>query len=124
MIHSDQQFPGMALVKQTLFRSQIIDIRNAVETTLKKLNPERPFRQGETVAVAVGSRGINHIETIVQETIQFLIQIGLKPFIVPAMGSHGGGTPEGQEKILRKFGISKSEMSVPVISNMEAANIG
>jgi hypothetical protein len=114
----------MATVKQTLFKSQIIDIQHAVETTLKKLNPKRPFSHGDTVAVAVGSRGIHHTGTIVQETIQFLIQIGLKPFIVPAMGSHGGGTPEGQEKILRKFGISKPEMSVPVISDMEVVNIG
>lgn len=124
MIPSDKKFPEMATVKQALFRSQITDIRNAVKTTLKKLNLKRPFNHGETVAVAVGSRGIHHIGTIVQETIQFLIQIGLKPFIVPAMGSHGGGTPEGQEKILRKFGISKSEMPVPVISDMEVVNIG
>ncbi|MFO7557693.1 MAG: DUF362 domain-containing protein [Desulfobacterales bacterium] len=113
----------MATVKQALFRSPIIDIRNAVETTLKKLNPKRPYNHGETVAVAVGSRGIDHIGTIVHETIRFLIQAGLKPFIVPAMGSHGGGTPEGQETVLRKFGISKTELSVPVISDMKVAHI-
>ncbi len=124
MNQSCPKLPEMATVKQTLFRSPIIDIRNAVETTLKKLNPKRPYNHGETVAVAVGSRGIDHIGTIVHETIRFLIQIGLKPFIVPAMGSHGGGTPEGQETILRKFGISETELSVPVISDMKVAHIG
>jgi len=124
MIQPEKKFPNMATVRQTLFRSSIIDIRNEIKTSLKRLKPKRPFKHGETVAVAVGSRGIHHLNTIVQETIQFLIQIGLKPFIIPSMGSHGGGTPEGQKKILQKFGISKSKMSVPVISDMDVAHIG
>jgi len=124
MIQPERKFPNMAIVRQTLFKSNIIDVRNAVRISLQHLDPKRTFNQGDTIAVAVGSRGISQLHTIVHETLQFLIQIGLKPFILPAMGSHGGGTPRGQENVLRQFGISESEMSVPVISDMDTVCIG
>ena len=81
-------------------------------------------KPGDTVAVAVGSRWIRHIDRVVFHCLNFLKNNGLKPFIVPAMGSHGGATPAGQEAVLKKLGISESAMGVPVYADMDVECIG
>ena len=74
-------------------------MRNSRRVTLPGMsNP------GGKVAVAVGSRGIHDLPVIVACTVDFLKAMGLQPFIVPAMGSHGGATAEGQEALLRRTG--------------------
>jgi hypothetical protein len=74
--------------------------------------------------VAVGSRGIRHLGTVVEECLQYLKGLGLRPFIVPAMGSHGGATPEGQRRVLEKYGITEARLQVPVEADMSVAEIG
>jgi len=79
---------------------------------------------GARVAVTVGSRGISNIAVIIREVCNALKSFGADPFIVPAMGSHGGATAEGQSGMLAEYGITEKTMGVPVISSMEVESLG
>jgi hypothetical protein len=118
------QFPEIALVKQKLYRSAIPDIPYTVLESLKSLPLKDRIKPGQTVAVAVGSRGIHQLDTVVFHCLKFLISKGLKPFIVPAMGSHGGATPDGQLNVLAKLGITEDGMGVKIIADMDVTEVG
>jgi hypothetical protein len=79
---------------------------------------------GRTVAVAVGSRGIDQLARVVGATIAKLKSAGARPFIFPAMGSHGGATPEGQREVLATFGITEDVIGAPINASMEVVEIG
>ena len=84
----------------------------------EKLHP------GARVAVAVGSRGIANLDCMVQCVLRELQAAGVKPFIVSAMGSHGGGTEEGQREVLAAYGITEENMGVPVITDVDTVELG
>lgn len=85
---------------------------------LEKIKP------GSRIAVTAGSRGINSIPSLLKTLIDELRHTGANPFIVPAMGSHGGGTAEGQLEMLDGLGISEATMGVPIISSIETVELG
>lgn len=85
--------------------------------------PLKPL-EGARVAVAVGSRGIAGLADVVQAVVARLHAWGGRPFIVPAMGSHGGASAEGQIKILAGYGISQATLGVPVVATMETVELG
>ncbi len=95
-----------------------MSVRNAVLPLAATMEP------GCTAAVLAGSRGIQHIDSIVKTVFNTLLASGIRPFIVPAMGSHGGGTSEGQEEILKSYGITEETMGVPINSSMDTEVIG
>jgi len=117
-------FPEMALVKQKLHAQKNRDVSNAVKKALESLELEMSERGGESVAVGVGSRGISEISLIVCECVRFLKEQGLKPFIVPAMGSHGGNTRNGEVSVLASLGITESSMGVPIDTTGGVVEIG
>lgn len=82
------------------------------------------IRPGARVAVAVGSRGIANLDTIVRGVLRELQRAGAAPFIIPAMGSHGGATPDGQAEVLATYGITEAAMGVPVRASLEVERIG
>jgi hypothetical protein len=82
------------------------------------------FAKGERVAVAVGSRCIANIALIVKATVDKLRSLGTEPYIITAMGSHGGATTEGQRELLDSLGITPEMMGVPVVYDTEWVNIG
>jgi hypothetical protein len=86
--------------------------------------PEDGVRPGASVAVVVGSRGIHGLDTLVGELLQALRTRGARPLLVPAMGSHGGGTPERQRAVLASLGIHEEAMGVPVVSRPEIHEVG
>ncbi len=79
---------------------------------------------GMRIAVGVGSRGIANLKEIVQALLRLLTEAGTHPFLVPAMGSHGGATPEGQAKVLAGYGITEESLGVPIVAGMDAEKIG
>ncbi|MBE9581794.1 MAG: DUF2088 domain-containing protein [Proteobacteria bacterium] len=117
-------FPEMALVRQRLHANKLQDIPAAVGNALQGLHLASVAKPGECVAVAVGSRGISHIPIIVSECAKFLKDLGLDPFIVPAMGSHGGNTPEGELSVLAGLGINESSVGVPILAAEDVVEIG
>ena len=84
-------FPKMAFVKQRLKRSCLVNISETIKSELDKLTLNKTVKSGQSVAVAVGSRGIDRIDHVVDSCVKFLSDMGFRPFVVPAMGSHGGG---------------------------------
>ena len=116
--------PEMALVTQRLRAQPCQDISGSVQGALESLELEMSGSAGESVAVAVGSRGISQISLIVNECVRFLKKQGLKPFIVPAMGSHGGNTRNGEVSVLASLGITESSMGVPIDTAGEVVEIG
>jgi len=89
--------PTMHRVRQTFARTRLEDIPGGVWKTLAAA--ALPIRRGDTVAVGAGSRGIANIAVIVRATVDWLRDQGARPFVFPAMGSHGGATAEGQRSV-------------------------
>jgi Lactate racemase N-terminal domain len=106
-------------VRQHFECTTVTDIPAAVQSTLQSLNLERVIKPGDTVAIPAGSRGIANIAVILREIAACFVKLGAKPFVVPAMGSHGGGTPEGQTKVLRGFAVTEQSLGVPIRATME-----
>ena len=117
-------FPKMFRVRQKFEAPAIDDIPREIALQVSRLGLEKRVRPGQTVAVACGSRGIANYSTIVQATVNSLQQLGLEPFIVPAMGSHGAATAEGQKRVLEHYGISEERIGAPIRSSLEVVQIG
>src|SRR5687767_6116714 len=116
------QLPRMLTVRQKYPPSKPVDIAPTVRTELAKLSPK--LKPGMRIAVGTGSRGISNILPIVQSTVEFLKAAGAKPFVIPAMGSHGGATPEGQIEVLASYGITEAALGVSIAASMETVNLG
>ena len=118
------KLPKMVKVRQNFSGTHIDDVGKAIRLELEQDKIRMLIKPGQSIALAVGSRGINNIAGIVKETVQFFKKCGAKPFIIPAMGSHGGGTAQGQSEVLSNFGITEQTMGVPVISSMDVVLLG
>jgi Lactate racemase N-terminal domain len=115
---------NVARIQQEFARERISDIASHVMRVLNDAGMEHVFTKGERIAVAVGSRGIANIADIVRTVIGKLKEQGVQPFIVPAMGSHGGATAEGQVAVLDSLGVTEARCGVPIVSSMEAVEVG
>ena len=73
---------------------------------------------GQRIAITCGSRGINHYALMARAIVDFVKSKGAEPYIVAAMGSHGGATAEGQTQILTDYGITEENMGCPIKSSM------
>lgn len=112
-------YPKVTRVRQRFDAPVVADLAGTTRAEVERVIVQTGLRPGATVAVAAGSRGIANIATIVHNTVVALQRAGTRPFIVPAMGSHGGATAEGQVRILDHYGISETTMGCPVRSDME-----
>src|SRR5436309_9184206 len=117
-------FPRMLAVRQKFPQSQPLDIPAVVQHEFKAQNVLSRLQPGAQIAVGVGSRGISNIKDIVAAVLDQLKAAGAKPFIIPAMGSHGGATPEGQIGVLESYGITGQSMGVPIRASMEVERLG
>jgi hypothetical protein len=117
-------FPRMIAVRQKFPVSPPLDIPAVVQHEFKAQNVLSRLKPDAQIAVGVGSRGITHIKNIVAEVLAALKTAGVKPFIIPAMGSHGGATPEGQIGVLESYGITEQSMGVPIRASMEVERLG
>ena len=118
------KFPSMVRIKQHFDTKTIPDIPEEIRSTLRGFEPQKIISPGQSVAITAGSRGIHKIDVILKTLIDELKDIHAKPFIVPAMGSHGGATAEGQKEVLEHYGITEETMGVPIKSSMEVKQIG
>ncbi|GIW94032.1 MAG: hypothetical protein KatS3mg110_2073 [Pirellulaceae bacterium] len=112
-------YPRLFRVRQIFEQPRIDKIEEEVVRQLERFQLERFVRPGQTVAVTAGSRGIHAIHRIIRAVVGHLKALGLQPFIVPAMGSHGGGTADGQRKILESYGITEEFCGCPIRASME-----
>jgi Lactate racemase N-terminal domain len=115
-------FPNMLCLRQRFPAPPRLDVAQTVRDGLAAARTD--LRPGMRVAVAVGSRGIANLQAIVSAVVRTLQAAGTEPFIIPAMGSHGGATPEGQTAILAEYGITEGHLRVPIRAAMEVERIG
>jgi hypothetical protein len=111
--HMCQEFP----------RPQVADVPVAVSQAIHDLNPGKSL-QGTRIAIGVGSRGLRDLAVLVEATVQSLRALGAEPFIIPAMGSHGGATAEGQRNVLNNLGVSEETVRAPIFASMEVVELG
>lgn len=120
----DVRLPRVVRVRQHLAAPEIEDVAAAVREQLARPGIGDAARPGMRVAVAVGSRGIARIDELAAAVIADLKARGALPFVVPAMGSHGGATAHGQVEVLARLGVTEERVGCPVRSSMEVVEIG
>lgn len=116
--------PKMRTVRQTFPRPAVADIEKAVRSQFESGAIPAAVWRGKRIAVTAGSRGIANLDRIAGAAVGALKDLGAEPFIIPAMGSHGGGTAEGQRNILAEYGVTDETMGVPVLSSLETVLLG
>jgi len=115
----NENIPKMITVKQKFENAYIKDPVSVLRASLNRQELKHVIKPGMSIAVTAGSRGIDNIALIIKETIRFIQEKKGKPFIIPAMGSHGGAVAEGQVAILKSFGITEETMGCPIRASMD-----
>ena len=118
------QYPLMFHLQQKLQNPTLANIAEAVDLELSRLNLKDTTKTGDTVAITCGSRGIANYAVIIKAVVDYFKKLETKPFLVPAMGSHGGGTAEGQRGMLHSLGIREEVIGAEIRSSMETEIIG
>lgn len=116
--------PKMARLKQKIGDPRIESISDTVRQEIESTGFSERIKKGSRVAVGVGSRGIHRLDEVVENVISIIKELGGEPFIVPAMGSHGGATAEGQREVLEGYGITEERMGAPIVTSMEVVKLG
>jgi len=120
----DLLLPRVYLVEQRFAAPRETDLGAAVHRELSRLGLGQKIRPGDRVAITAGSRGIRHIGDILRAVVAELTALGARPFIVPAMGSHGKGTADGQRAVLADLGITEAHMGCEIRATMDVVEIG
>lgn len=116
--------PQLIKVRQEFRNQSLEDVAGTVCAQLARSDIHNLVKPGTHVAVAVGSRGIQDLYTIVSTTVSCLQEIGAEPYIISAMGSHGGGTEVGQREVLAGYGITEDNLGVPVVTTTDTVCLG
>jgi hypothetical protein len=114
----------MVRLRQRFDRPRVEDVAAAVRQALHTLDLGRVIRPGQTVALTAGSRGIANIPVVLRAVVRGLRDLGARPFLVPAMGSHGGSTAEGQRQVLESYGITEAFVGAPIRAAMDVVSLG
>jgi hypothetical protein len=121
-LHYDAPFPRLLPVRQKFDAPLVHDVAAATREALEQLRPR--ITPGMRVALTAGSRGIHDKPAVLRETGEWLRELGAEPFVVPAMGSHGGATPEGQVQMLAGLGITEESLGLSIRATMETVELG
>jgi len=114
----------LLLVRQGFPDRRLPDVRGEARHQLELSGFAEKVRPGGCVAIGVGSRGVANIGAIVQSVAEYWRDHGIAPFVVPAMGSHGAATPEGQADVLARFGITERSLGCPIVSRADVVSLG
>ncbi|MCD8197287.1 MAG: DUF362 domain-containing protein [Lachnospiraceae bacterium] len=118
------QIPRFIKVRQHFDVVKEDDVRGAIQREMNERALFGRIKSGQTVAISVGSRQISNLSVIVRELVDICLAKGAHPYIFPSMGSHGGGTEEGQKAFLKQYGITEESMNAPINASMEVVDIG
>ncbi|MDR0310563.1 MAG: nickel-dependent lactate racemase [Acidobacteriota bacterium] len=120
----DVKIPKMFRIRQRYDKTRIIDIASHIRRRMEENLSDREQFKGRKLCITAGSRGIPNLDVIIKTIVDILKEWGAEPFIIPAMGSHGGATAEGQLEILATCNITEESMGVPIKSSMDVVQIG
>ena len=120
----DIPIPRMVEVRQLFDHDHLEDVPGEVRRELSRKEVTDKIQPGMRIAITAGSRGIDHLALIIREVVSFLKEQGASPFVIPAMGSHGGSTAEGQLAIVHEYGVTEEYVGCPVVATMDVTQIG
>lgn len=118
------KLPQIMKVSQIFDNTKLDDVEGDLNQKLIDKNIKDKIKPGMKIAITGGSRGISFYKELMKTIVSFVKKCGATPFIVPSMGSHGGGTSEGQENMLKKLGITKESVVCEIISSMDVVEVG
>ena len=118
------RLPQLMKVSQIFDDSKLENVEKYLNQKLIDKNIKDKIKPGMKIAITGGSRGISHYKEHMKTVVSFVKECGGVPFIVPSMGSHGGGTSKGQENMLKKLGITKYTVGCEIISSMDVMEVG
>jgi hypothetical protein len=116
--------PRLCRVRQSLPSGHLTDVAGSVRAELERIGLPRRLQPGWQVAITAGSRGIADIPLVLRTVADVVRAHGGQPFVVPAMGSHGGATIEGQRHVLAEYGITEHSVGAPIRATMDAVELG
>ena len=116
MFRAKQEFPRPVILPE--------EIPAAIAAELNRPEIRPLIKPGMKIAITAGSRGVANVAIITKAIVDFVKEAGAEPFVVPAMGSHGGATAEGQLEVLEGYGITPETMGCPIRSSMETVYLG
>ncbi len=119
---ASHSIPKVAKVRQTFNNDLLEDVEGTLLRGLEETCA--PIKPGARIAITCGSRGIDQYALLIKTVVSFVKSKGGQPILIPSMGSHGGATAEGQEEVLRRYGITEESVGAPVVSSMEVCEIG
>ena len=111
--------PTVFRVRQTFEAPRVADVAAEVHAQLSRLDLARRVVSGQSVAITAGSRGVANVGPSLAAVVGHLKALGARPFVVPAMGSHGGGTAEGQRQVIESYGVTEAAVGCPIRAGME-----
>lgn len=117
-------FPNMFRIRQTFEVPRVENIEQTLSRELEAIALPSRIKAGARIAITAGSRGIAHIDRILKHLVSAVKESGGDPFLVPSMGSHGGGMAEGQVEILKSLNVTEERVGAPIVSSMEVVEIG
>jgi len=117
-------FPLIRCIHQDIKTPRITGLESEIRSKLDEFGLKNIIKPDDTIAITAGSRGIKNLSIILKTIIDYLKELKTSPFIIPAMGSHGGGTVEGQLQILKDYGITEENMGCPIKASMDVVEIG
>lgn len=120
----DIPLPRFVKVRQEFSREKIDNIPQAIKQALSRPEIAKTILPGKRICLTCGSRGIDNYAAIIRAVADYCKEKGAQPFAIPAMGSHGGATAEGQLEMLRALGITEERIGCPICSSMETVQIG
>ena len=118
------QLPRLLAVRQKFPDRRIPDVAAEVRAQLAASGFSARLKPGSSVAIGIGSRGIHHIATIIRNVVAYWKDQGMRPFLFPAMGSHGAASAAGQADVLAHYGITESTMGCPIVSQLSTVSLG
>jgi hypothetical protein len=117
-------FPRWLKVRQQLAATEIADVAAAVAEQFARPEIAATIQPGARVCLTAGSRGVDRIAQVLKAAVAEVKRLGGEPFIIPAMGSHGGATAEGQLELIHHYGVTEEAMGCPIRSSMETVLLG
>jgi hypothetical protein len=120
----DVSLPRLVKIRQNFSAPVIKDVGKAAQKAIHGSGVLTRISHGDRVAIAVGSRGVSDLSILVREVVRAVRSVGGLPFLVPAMGSHGGATAEGQRDVLEQLGVTEDFTEALIISSMEVVEVG
>ncbi|HEU4939691.1 MAG TPA: hypothetical protein VFT39_24750 [Vicinamibacterales bacterium] len=114
----------LLIVRQRFADVRLPDVEDETRRQMEQSGFAEQLKPGARVAIGVGSRGIANIAAIVRSVVAYWRNRGMRPFIFPAMGSHGAATPEGQADVLGRLGVTEGSMGCPIVSRLEVVSLG